>query len=90
MSDPANCLVPQWFSVYVVVGGKEIRLFDVNIELFLENPILFLSITKITYIQVLYIPAYRLHTYTGYGTHSDILIFYEVLYYNIFVCDMTL
>jgi len=75
--------------VYVVIGGKEIGLFDVNIELFLENPILFLSITKITYLQVQYITSYRLgYTLTLAAVH--ILISYEVLYYNIFVCDMTL
>jgi len=53
LSDPASSGTATGASmVYVVIGGKEIRLFDVNIELFLENPILFLSISKITYIQV--------------------------------------
>jgi hypothetical protein len=81
---------------YVVVGGKEIRLFDVNnIELFLENPILFLSITKITYIQIqyIYIPILQATAYS-WVTHLywlmvtvHILIFYEVLYYTIiFLC----
>lgn len=58
IADPASSGASM---VYVVVGGKEIRLFDVNIELFLENPILFLSITKITYIQVQYITAYSIY-----------------------------
>jgi len=43
LSDPASSGAATGASmVYVLIGGKEMRLFDVNIELFLENPILFL------------------------------------------------